>query len=717
MAKNVVAEASVVIKSDTKELLKDLRNATKRLFEMRRALGATERENRQLRKSSRGTAKNFTRAARSTKKFKRSLISTRAVMFTIERGSFRIWRSMTTGIGRAIRMARNFLLILTGIGAAITGFALKKAAEFETVQVQLAVLTGSSKKAAEQMRELEEFSARTPFQFKEIADAAKNFELMGGAVLNTMENLRFFGDAAAFAKEGFNFADVALWVGRLHSELERGSRAIGKVTLGLMRAGVLSGQARGEMERLAKAGAAADKIWKVMTDDMSRFSGGMERLSKTLNGLYSTLKDNVILAFKALGDELKPIAKFWMDLVIKKLQKLRDDGSLTQWSKKVAEVFKSVTIWLLKFFKWFGQNWETIWTWAQKTFKSFGMWLVNNAEMVVLGILGWYGMMIPGVKSIVTGVVAVLAAFAGGNIIGNLFDSKVIRLHLESAFMPLVTLPNLIIIALEESWSHFKRFFARLAEGFSAWNKTVEGILTSDFGLAKKGFLEFADVALTQLMDVGETINDVGQKWIDDVAMRQNEIAEEIKKLGNPSLWSELKKAIEKIPGASAAKKKIKEIADTIRKGLKDISDTQIDIPKFKGFEDNVEGFAHNMKRAAEAAKEIKNTMSFLGSKQAHRKMLQIFAKGGQVLGLGGAGKEELGGKGLKLLNPRRFMEQAPPVGKLQKGEGGLLTTFLHKDAPTKKGQDSTNDHLANIEISLRELNRGNIGHSVFATQ
>jgi hypothetical protein len=68
------------------------------------------------------------------------------------------------------------------------------------------------------------------------------------------------------------------------------------------------GVAKGEIQKMASEGKISfdilNKAFKDATSEGGKFHNGMEVLSQTLNGLFSTLKDNVNIALAELGQEI-----------------------------------------------------------------------------------------------------------------------------------------------------------------------------------------------------------------------------------------------------------------------------------------------------------------------------------------------------------------------------------------------------------------------------
>ena len=188
--------------------------------------------------------------------------------------------------------------ISSGISS-IAGTVVDMNSTLETSTLQFETLTGSAEKAQEIVAGLFEFAKATPFETGPIIEASKMMQTFGGESLNTMDNLKLIGDAAAASGAGIN--DLGFWTGRLYSNLQAG-KPFGEAAARLQELAVLSPQARAEMEELQKSGASADEIFTAFQEDLERFGGAMEKQAGTWEGLTSTFSDTTaILMADAFG--------------------------------------------------------------------------------------------------------------------------------------------------------------------------------------------------------------------------------------------------------------------------------------------------------------------------------------------------------------------------------------------------------------------------------
>jgi len=231
----------------------------------------------------------------------------------------------------------------TVVGAAVAGFAasIKAAFEFERYETQFKVLFGSLAKAKTHIADLQAFAAATPFEFGEIANASKTLHVMTNGVMGTAGSLKLVGDAAAAT--GATIGELSMWVGRAYGAI-KGGLPFGEAAQRLMELGVLTPDVRAEMEKLQASGASNIEVWTLLETRLTSFKGGMEELSKTGEGLVSTLKDNWNLALAEFGKTFMDVAKDGIGGLSDKLQKLKDDGSIAEWAAKTKQIISDLTV-------------------------------------------------------------------------------------------------------------------------------------------------------------------------------------------------------------------------------------------------------------------------------------------------------------------------------------------------------------------------------------
>lgn len=252
-------------------------------------------------------------------------------------------RSFAKGIPIA---AKAGAVAIAGFTAAIGG-AVKAASNFEQISTQFEVLTGSAQEAAKVVKDLQEFSASTPFQFEGISKAAQQLLGFGFSAEQLVPKLQQIGDvAAAIGKPidevGFIFGQVAA-AGKLTGErlLQFQERAIpiGPAiarTMGIAENAVKDAVSKGQVDL-----ATFERAFASLSEEGGLAFGGMIKQSKTLGGLLSTVADNVSIMAADVGKELLPVAKEAAGIFLEWIKRLRESdsifGNMKKWGSTLKE--------------------------------------------------------------------------------------------------------------------------------------------------------------------------------------------------------------------------------------------------------------------------------------------------------------------------------------------------------------------------------------------
>ncbi|MBZ0182719.1 MAG: hypothetical protein K8F60_09695 [Melioribacteraceae bacterium] len=229
------------------------------------------------------------------------------------RSAFAQWSMIITGINQGLELAgKLYNVIQKPIGIA---------AEFQQYEVQFEVLLGNLSDAKNRIEELSLFASKTPFQFPEVIRASRQLEVLTKGALSTGEGLRLVGDVAAGT--GVRIDELSMWFGRLYDSLKSG-RPAGEALMRLQELGAVSGEARSEIERLTKSNADAEVVWKAVTDEMSRYSGMMQKQSETYEGMVSNLEDSIILMQRTIGNYILPIAQENVQSIISMIEMITE---------------------------------------------------------------------------------------------------------------------------------------------------------------------------------------------------------------------------------------------------------------------------------------------------------------------------------------------------------------------------------------------------------
>ena len=215
-----------------------------------------------------------------------------------------VQRQLNYAFGReGMSLSRNAALGITAVGAALAGvavYAVKAGGELQNVQTAMTNMLGSTEKADQMIRELQDFAAHTPFEFKDVTLASQKFLAFGFTAEQIIPTLTAVGDAAAgvgAGQDGVNRLTVAL--GQIAAKGKLASQEMMQVTeLGIpawqMLAQYLGTDVAEAQDRVSKGVVDSQMALEALVGGMeSRYAGMMDAQSKTVLGAWSNLMDGV----------------------------------------------------------------------------------------------------------------------------------------------------------------------------------------------------------------------------------------------------------------------------------------------------------------------------------------------------------------------------------------------------------------------------------------
>lgn len=245
------------------------------------------------------------RAARSTAKL--TLSSAIAGMRGLGKAATSVAARIGGSLVGGLQRLRTSLAAIAVVGAV---WGINLSANAEQAEVAFTTMLKSSNLAKAVLSELEQFAASTPFQLNSLRDGAKQLLNAQVTASNLTDRLRMLGDIAAGTGKPIGdfvriFAKVKstgkVSLETLNQLAERGVPIYSALQAQL-------GKSREEMLQMISRGKVGftelDGALTSMATGAGVFAGGMAAQSQTLSGLFSTLKDNVSFAMRALGTEI-----------------------------------------------------------------------------------------------------------------------------------------------------------------------------------------------------------------------------------------------------------------------------------------------------------------------------------------------------------------------------------------------------------------------------
>jgi hypothetical protein len=262
--------------------------------------------------------------------------------------------SMATDATRRFASTTGTILASAGLSFGLLATAIKSvqmAGQFESMQVDLEVLSGSADKAKDLMEELSDFAARTPLELPGLVSSAQRLLQFGIEVDQIVPLLEVLGNAAGGVQGKLDQLSLAFGhaasQGRLTGYSMRQMIFAGFNPLKEIHA--MTGRSMPELtEALHKGRIGIDQLVAALENASKpggTFDQRMAKRATTLPGLFSTMKDNIGFVMRDIGDiiieglNLKGAEKKISDAAIMINEWLR---SITPESKRVIGIILAV---------------------------------------------------------------------------------------------------------------------------------------------------------------------------------------------------------------------------------------------------------------------------------------------------------------------------------------------------------------------------------------
>lgn len=199
---------------------------------------------------------------------------------------------------------------------AVVKMGVSTIASNEQQIISYTTLLHSASAAHTFVSQLQAFAARTPFELQGVNDAARQLLGVGIAAKQVIPTLTAWGDTAGalgLSQDEFSRAMLAYTQSIANGKIQAGD------LLQMTQAGIpiwmLMAQATGksvaQLRQLSQQGKllAGDVYPKLMAQMEKNYGGAMSKQSETLNGLWSTLSDNIRLTSMYLLQPFEPAMK------------------------------------------------------------------------------------------------------------------------------------------------------------------------------------------------------------------------------------------------------------------------------------------------------------------------------------------------------------------------------------------------------------------------
>ncbi len=262
---------------------------------------------------------------------------------TSEAGRFRQMLKQGFAIGIGNQVVRQ-LSRLPGIFANAVGAGVRFTAMLEQQTVAFEVLLGSADKAERLLNKLVSFSSATPLSLEELTGAARQLLAFGVPEDKLLTTLQRVGDVSSGVGAGIK--EIAELYGKMRVQgrllaediNQLTGRGINVITEFANQLGVSEGQ----IKKLGSEGKLTfsnlERAFENLTREGGQFGGLLEKQSTTLNGLLSTLSDNIN---QLLADITQDEFNNFKDTVAELIELVRDE-EFKQNLRDIAQLVRNI---------------------------------------------------------------------------------------------------------------------------------------------------------------------------------------------------------------------------------------------------------------------------------------------------------------------------------------------------------------------------------------
>lgn len=266
-------------------------------------------------------------------------------------------KKQKAGVSGVSDEMKKMKTLITGFIAAYGGKKLWEMligsnAEMEQYTTSLEVMLGSTEKASAMIEKMREFAAKTPLTLENVISGGSLLMSYGVDESNLIDTMTKLGDLARGNAEKMDRITLA------YGQMLAKGKVTGEELMQMTEAGVplqtalaesigVTGEEFSKMVSAGKVGIDdLNKAITGLTTGDGKFAGMMEKQSETMQGMLSTLQDNISEFFRKMGEgafgEVKSALQEASDL----LAEWEEDGTLDRWAQGVGVLLKNLIAFL-----------------------------------------------------------------------------------------------------------------------------------------------------------------------------------------------------------------------------------------------------------------------------------------------------------------------------------------------------------------------------------
>lgn len=225
-------------------------------------------------------------------------------------------------------------------------------AEMEQHTTSLEVMLGSASKASAMIEKMRDFAAKTPLTLENVISGGSllmSYDVDESNLIDTMTKL---GDLASGNAEKMDRITLA------YGQMLAKGKVTGEELMQMTEAGVplqtalaesigVTGEEFSKMVSKGEVGIdALNKAITGLTTGNGKFAGMMEKQSQTMQGMLSTLQDNLSEFMRKMGEGAFGEAKSALQEASDLLAEWEEDGTLDRWAQGVGVLLKNLIAFL-----------------------------------------------------------------------------------------------------------------------------------------------------------------------------------------------------------------------------------------------------------------------------------------------------------------------------------------------------------------------------------
>lgn len=355
------------IKAQLTELNKALETNKKELADTNKKTKEYEKELDQLKTAEKenGTATKEQKARMAELEKEIDKARTRAAQLKTEQIDLKNGLKSTTnelkkqkaGVSGVSDEMKKMKTLITGFIAAYGGKKLWELligsnAEMEQYTTSLEVMLGSASKASAMIEKMRDFAAKTPLTLENVISGGSLLMSYGVDESNLIDTMTKLGDLARGNAEKMDRITLA------YGQMLAKGKVTGEELMQMTEAGVplqtalaesigVTGEEFSKMVSAGKVGIDdLNKAITGLTTGNGKFAGMMEKQSQAMQGMLSTLLDNLSEFMRKMGEGAFGEAKSALQEASDLLAEWEEDGTLDKWAQEVGVVLKNLIAFL-----------------------------------------------------------------------------------------------------------------------------------------------------------------------------------------------------------------------------------------------------------------------------------------------------------------------------------------------------------------------------------